>query len=218
MSLQISNAEAWIAQKAPAQALDYLSNAVDALNKTAVEKNIVFKEKKVKDQVLEKETEDVNAVDNAVENTAEVETEEVVEIEEVVTKEDSEEGNADANDILAVIQKGISDAVLVALKEYNDTVVAPLQAQLAELASAKNDTVEKSYSGLQNVFFGASDFMPAAAVSAMIKKEFGVQNEQAGDIEVTPEKVEKAKTVVKEKAEVVNKSAAGDPNNLLAGF
>jgi hypothetical protein len=67
---------------------------------------------------------------------------------------------------------------------------------------------------MENVFFGASDFMPAAAVAEMLKKEFGGSNssEQAGDVVV--ENVEQLETIVKEK----KVTTAGDPANVLAGF
>jgi len=55
--------------------------------------------------------------------------------------------------------------------------------------------------------------MPAAAVSAAMKKEFGVvEKQEVGEVIVSQEEI--AKTAVTEKT--VTKSY--DPNNVLAGF
>jgi hypothetical protein len=144
-------------------------------------------------------------------------TEEVV-AEPVVTETPSATTEPTPVDMMAVIQKGIADAIVTALKDYNSAVVAPLQAQIAELSAKANTpqapVVQKAYNQMENVFFGASDFMPAAAVAEMLKKEFGGSNssEQAGDVVV--ENVEQLETIVKEK----KVTTAGDPANVLAGF
>ena len=197
--LHTSKSAQWIKQGAPEQALSFLGETVDKLNDIAVEKQIVFKgtdemENEVKTEVTPEVTEPV---------AEETKTEEVK--EEVVTKEEP--------NVMEVIQKGIVDSISVALKEYNDTVIAPLQAQIAELQASLKAPVTKEYGS--NVFFGANEFMPAAAVAAMIKKEFNLNTDtpaKTGDVEVNPEEV---KTVVVKKeisAPVVDK------NNVLAGF
>lgn len=200
--LQTSKSEQWIKQGAPEQALSFLGEAVTKLNDIAVEKQIVFKG----NDEMENNVEEVKTEAIATE-TVVIETQEP---EKTVTKE-TQEPNA-----LEVIQKGISDAIVIALKEYNDSVVAPLQAQIAELKASMVTApakVEKSFS-FENVFIGANEFMPAAAVAEMIKKEFNLagQTEQKGDVVVKD--IEKVETVVvkKEIAPTVDKS------NVLAGF
>lgn len=209
--LQVNKRSQWIQQGAPEQALEFLGNAVDSLNSIAVEKQIIFKG----EDVME---ENVAVVENAevvTENTQP--TEEVV-AEPVVTETPSATTEQTPVDMMAVIQKGIADAIVTALKDYNSAVVAPLQAQIAELSAKANTpqapVVQKAYNQMENVFFGASDFMPAAAVAEMLKKEFGGSNssEQTGDVVV--ENVEQLETIVKEK----KVTTAGDPANVLAGF
>jgi hypothetical protein len=211
--LQVSKRDKWIQQGAPEQALDFLGNAVDSLNSIAVEKQIIFKG----EDVMEENVAVVENTEVVTENTQP--TEEVV-AEPVVTETPSATTEPTPVDMMAVIQKGIADAIVTALKDYNSAVVAPLQAQIAEMSAKLNETekgkptIQKSFSQMENVFFGASDFMPAAAVAEMLKKEFGVSNssEQVGDVVV--ENVEKLETIVKEK----KVTTAGDPANVLAGF
>jgi len=210
-SLQVSKRNKWIQQGAPEQALEFLGNTVDSLNAIAVEKQIIFKG----EDVMEENVAVVDNTEVVTENTQP--TEEVV-AEPVVTDTPSAATEQAPVDMMAVIQKGIADAIVTALKDYNSAVVAPLQAQIAELSAKANaeptPVVQKAYNQMENVFFGASDFMPAAAVAEMLKKEFGVSNssEQVGDVVV--ENVEKLETIVKEK----KVTTAGDPANVLAGF
>lgn len=209
--LNVKKANDWINQGAPEQALDFLGKAVDTLNQTAIEKNIIFKgvenvevKDEVKSEVVVEET-------TTKEKVEEVQTEAVTEVVAETPTTNTQEN------FMEVIQKGITDAVLVALKEYNESVVSPLQAKLAELEAkfepVATDTTTKSYARFQNVFLNASDFMPAAAVSAAMKKEFGVvEKQEVGEVVVSQEEI--AKTAVTEKT--VTKSY--DPNNVLAGF
>jgi len=209
--LQVNKRSQWIQQGAPEQALEFLGNAVDSLNSIAVEKQIIFKG----EDVMEENVAVVENTEVVTENTQP--TEEVV-AEPVVTETPSATTEPTPVDMMAVIQKGIADAIVTALKDYNSAVVAPLQAQIAELSAKANTpqapVVQKAYNQMENVFFGASDFMPAAAVAEMLKKEFGGSNssEQTGDVVV--ENVEKLETIVKEK----KVTTAGDPANVLAGF
>ena len=209
--LQVNKRSQWIQQGAPEQALEFLGNAVDSLNSIAVEKQIIFKG----EDVMEENVAVVENTEVVTENTQP--TEEVV-AEPVVTETPSATTEPTPVDMMAVIQKGIADAIVTALKDYNSAVVAPLQAQIAELSAKANTpqapVVQKAYNQMENVFFGASDFMPAAAVAEMLKKEFGVSNssEQTGDVVV--ENVEQLETIVKEK----KVTTAGDPANVLAGF
>lgn len=203
----MNKAQKWISKGAPVEAIDFLNKAVDGLHQIAVEKNIVFKGDEVmtNDNVAEVTANDVQATEETVETTS-TNTE--------VT--DTEPTNTEPN-IADVIQKGVAEAIVVALKEYNASVVAPLQAQVAELLSelkTSNKTVRKGFDGAQNVFFGASDFMPAAAVSAMLKKEFGSDNDTKSE-DIVVKDVEEVKTAVTEKK--VTKSV-GDTSNVLAGF
>lgn len=203
----MNKAQKWISKGAPVEAIDFLNKAVDGLHQIAVEKNIVFKGDEVmtNDNVTEVTANDVQATEETVETTS-TNTE--------VT--DTEPTNTEPN-IADVIQKGVAEAIVVALKEYNASVVAPLQAQVAELLSelkTSNKTVRKGFDGAQNVFFGASDFMPAAAVSAMLKKEFGSDNDTKSE-DIVVKDVEEVKTAVTEKK--VTKSV-GDTSNVLAGF
>ena len=209
--LQVNKRSQWIQQGAPEQALEFLGNAVDSLNSIAVEKQIIFKG----EDVMEENVAVVENTEVVTENTQP--TEEVV-AEPVVTETPSATTEPTPVDMMAVIQKGIADAIVTALKDYNSAVVAPLQAQIAELSAKANTpqapVVQKAYNQMENVFFGASDFMPAAAVAEMLKKEFGGSNssEQVGDVVV--ENVEQLETIVKEK----KVTTAGDPANVLAGF
>jgi len=209
--LQVNKRSQWIQQGAPEQALEFLGNAVDSLNSIAVEKQIIFKG----EDVMEENVAVVENTEVVTENTQP--TEEVV-AEPVVTETPSATTEPTPVDMMAVIQKGIADAIVTALKDYNSAVVAPLQAQIAELSAKANTpqapVVQKAYNQMENVFFGASDFMPAAAVAEMLKKEFGGSNssEQTGDVVV--ENVEQLETIVKEK----KVTTAGDPANVLAGF
>ena len=209
--LQVNKRSQWIQQGAPEQALEFLGNAVDSLNSIAVEKQIIFKG----EDVMEENVAVVENTEVVAENTQP--TEEVV-AEPVVTETPSATTEQTPVDMMAVIQKGIADAIVTALKDYNSAVVAPLQAQIAELSAKANTpqapVVQKAYNQMENVFFGASDFMPAAAVAEMLKKEFGgsESSEQTGDVVV--EDVEKLETIVKEK----KVTTAGDPANVLAGF
>ena len=209
--LQVSKRDKWIQQGAPEQALEFLGNAVDSLNSIAVEKQIIFKG----EDVMEENVAVVDNTEVVTENTQP--TEEVV-AEPVVTETPSATTEPTPVDMMAVIQKGIADAIVTALKDYNSAVVAPLQAQIAELSAKANTpqapVVQKAYNQMENVFFGASDFMPAAAVAEMLRKEFGGSNssEQTGDVVV--ENVEQLETIVKEK----KVTTAGDPANVLAGF
>lgn len=210
-SLQVSKRNKWIQQGAPEQALEFLGNTVDSLNAIAVEKQIIFKG----EDVMEENVAVVDNTEVVTENTQP--TEEVV-AEPVVTDTPSAATEPTPVDMMAVIQKGIADAIVTALKDYNSAVVAPLQAQIAELSAKANaeptPVVQKAYNQMENVFFGASDFMPAAAVAEMLRKEFGGSNssEQVGDVVV--ENVEKLETIVKEK----KVTTASDPANVLAGF
>jgi hypothetical protein len=209
--LQVNKRNKWIQQGAPEQALEFLGNTVDSLNAIAVEKQIIFKG----EDVMEENVAVVDNTEVVTENTQP--TEEVV-AEPVVTDTPSAATEQAPVDMMAVIQKGIADAIVTALKDYNSAVVAPLQAQIAELSAKANaeptPVVQKAYNQMENVFFGASDFMPAAAVAEMLKKEFGGSNssEQVGDVVV--ENVEKLETIVKEK----KVTTASDPANVLAGF
>ena len=209
--LQVNKRSQWIQQGAPEQALEFLGNAVESLNSIAVEKQIIFKG----EDVMEENVAVVENIEVVTEHTQP--TEEVV-AEPVVTETPSATTEPTPVDMMAVIQKGIADAIVTALKDYNSAVVAPLQAQIAELSAKANTpqapVVQKAYNQMENVFFGASDFMPAAAVAEMLKKEFGGSNssEQTGDVVV--EDVEKLETIVKEK----KVTTAGDPANVLAGF
>jgi len=198
--LQASKSEKWISQGAPKEALEFLGNTVTQLNDIAVEKQIVFKGNDEMDN-------------NEVVNTEEVKTETPVTetVTETVTKE-----VPDTN-VFEVIQKGIVDSITVALKEYNDSVIAPLQAQIAELKASlatPQDAVKKGFN-FENVFIGANEFMPSAAVAAMMKKEFNLSNAKSevasGDVVVEPQKVETV-VVKKEVTTPVDKS------NVLAGF
>lgn len=125
--LNVKKANDWINQGAPEQALDFLGKAVDTLNQTAIEKNIIFKgveNVEVKEEVKnETVTEEVVTKEETVVAQTETATEVVTETPTANTQEN----------FMEVIQKGITDAVLVALKEYNESVVSPLQAKLAEL-------------------------------------------------------------------------------------
>lgn len=209
--LQVNKRSQWIQQGAPEQALEFLGNAVDSLNSIAVEKQIIFKG----EDVME---ENVAVVENTEVVTESTQPTEEVVAESVVTETPSATTEPTPVDMMAVIQKGIADAIVTALKDYNSAVVAPLQAQIAELSAKANTpqapVVQKAYNQMENVFFGASDFMPAAAVAEMLKKEFGGSNssEQTGDVVV--ENVEQLETIVKEK----KVTTAGDPANVLAGF
>lgn len=201
----MTKAQKWIAKGAPTEAVEFLNKAVDGLHQIAVEKNIVFKgDEEVMSEVKTEvqAVEETQNVDNVVEETTTTET--------TVTTDEPQPSVAE------VLQKGVADAIMVALKEYNTAVVAPLQAQVAELISELkqgNGKVQKSFEGAQNVFFGASDFMPAAAVSAMLKKEFGSEAEaKAGDVVV---KDIKETQVVTEKK--ITKSVS-DSSNVLADF
>lgn len=240
--LQIKKREEWIKKGAPQEALEFLGQAVDSLHTVAVEKNIVFKEKedempnqKEKTEEVKEETQDTTETPTtespAQEPPADATPEDVSksgtrspgdnparEQSESVTP-DNPAPTAQAS-VAEVIQKGIATAIVVALKEYNDSVVAPLQAQLAELQTKlvkSEPTVTKA--APDNVFAGfmnASDFLPSAAVAEMIKKQFGTSTtEKAGDVVVKEEKVEEVKTAITAK-EVTTKNF--DPNNVLAGF
>jgi hypothetical protein len=209
--LQTKKAADWIKNGAPAQALDFLGAAVDTLHNVAVEKQIVFKEK-------ENEMENVVVADAQVETPVAVVEEKNEEVEVAVVTETPVAVTpvAEQPNVMEVLQKGISQAIVVALKEYNDAVVAPLQASLAEL-NAKiqaQPTTLKNYAYADNVFAGASDFMPSAAVAAMIQKEFGsTSTGQVGDV-VAPQ-IEEVKTAVTEK-QVTTKNY--DASNVFADF
>lgn len=209
--LQVNKREQWIKQGAPEQALEFLGNTVDALNTVAIEKQIVFKGEDVMAEDIVAEV-----VDTEVVNTEEtVPTDTPTEVVPEQTSTSQEPVN-----MMEVIQKGIVDAVQVALKEYNASVVVPLQAQLAEMTAKFSvtekgkPTIQKGFSQMENVFFGASDFMPAAAVAEMLKKEFGSNSTQTANTDVVVENVETLDTVVKEK----KVTAGNDSSNVLAGF
>lgn len=209
--LQVNKREQWIKQGAPEQALEFLGNTVDALNTVAIEKQIVFKGEDVMAEDIVAEV-----VDTEVVNTEEtVPTDTPTEVVPEQTSTSQEPVN-----MMEVIQKGIVDAVQVALKEYNASVVVPLQAQLAEMTAKLSETekgkptIQKGFSQMENVFFGASDFMPAAAVAEMLKKEYGGNAEQTAKTDVVVENVETLDTVVKEK----KVTTGNESSNVLAGF
>lgn len=208
--LQVTKRENWIKQGAPEQALNFLDAAVEKLSDFAVEKQIIFKGE-------DGMTNDEVVVENG--TVTEVANTEVVETPAAETPEPTQTEEVKNVDLLAVIQKGIVDAVEIALKEYNSTVVAPLQAQLSELSASVSNRgqapVVKGFSNVENVFFGASDFMPASAVAAMLKKNFGGQSaETITKEDLVVEDVEKVETVVKEKKVTAGPTEA----NILAGF
>lgn len=236
--LDVSKADTWIKQGAPAQALDFLGEAVTGLSQKAMKDNIIFKENKMaKKTVTEKEVEEELIV-------PETEPEEEVPAEiadEDVTKEvapstpsvnDSDTGpttdtpattpadttpntTGDSATMMKAFQDGVAEAIVVALKQYHTDIVVPMQAQIAELTAPSQEQVRKNFSMVENVFMNASDFMPADAVSAMLKKEFGITETQVGDKVATEQEIEASTTVVKEKQ--VTKSQ-GDDGNLLSGF
>lgn len=211
--LQVSKRDKWIQQGAPEQALEFLGNAVDSLNSVAIEKQIVFKGEDV--MAEEMVAEPTNAEVVPTEPEVQTEPEVVSDVQTEPTSNTQEPVN-----MMEVIQKGIVDAVQVALKEYNASVVAPLQAQLAEMTAKFSETekgkptIQKGFNQMENVFFGASDFMPAAAVAEMLKKEFGGNTEQTAKTDVVVENVEALETVVKEK----KVTTGNESSNVLAGF
>lgn len=199
MNLKTIQAKKWLEQNVPEQALTFLEAQVSALTEKAASEKIMFKGK-------------VEMTENEI-NTA---TEPVVEpvATEAVVEKTIENEAPDIAQTLKSFQDGIAQSIVVALKEYHQTVVNPLLTEIeslkTEIATRKNF---KQEANLMNVFYGASDFMPAAAVSELMKKEFGVASSSNGDIVATPEDVKH--TIVKEKQVTEAPSNSG---NMLAGF
>lgn len=194
----------WIAQNAPKEAISFLSNTVESLTKEAQDKGILFKGKEEMETEVVKEVTESAAEEVAVEPVVEEAAVEPV-VETVVEQES----------VAAIIQKGVAEAIVVALKEYHVSTIAPLMAELAELKQKPQPTIQKEYGTLSNIFMTASDFMPAAAVSALLKKEFNITNTQSGDVVVSDAQIEKSTTIVKEKKVTENKF---DSSNVLSGF
>jgi len=237
--LDIKTSDKWIKQGAPAQALDFLGAAVDGLSQKAVQDKIVFKgkdtevatnksvTKEVEEPVIVPiEVEEVDDETETVEAPAEIADEDVTKDVPATSPAITPDSPATPEIVPATTPSGeaitmkafetaVATAIVVALKQFNDDVVAPLQAQIAEIVAGKTVT-NKGTTMLENVFMNASDFMPAAAVSAMLKKEFGSGDKtQAGDIVATDAEVAQEATVVK--AKKVTKSI-GEDGNVLSGF
>lgn len=235
-TLNVSKSDTWIMQGAPAQALEFLGEAVNGLSQKAMKENIVFKEKSMAKKTVTKEKEieeEVSVIvpDEEEETPAAITEEDVTEDATPSTPSvnDSDTGpttdtpattptttpGASEASIMKAFQDGVAEAIVSALKQYHTDIVVPMQAQMAELTAPSQPKMNKQYSMVENVFLNASDFMPAAAVSAMLKKEFGTEAVQAGDKTATAEEIEESTTIVKEKK--VTKSQ-GDDGNLLSGF
>lgn len=234
-------AEQWVKKGAPEQALDFLGAAVDTLSKQAIREERIYKEKDMNEQATavdeevkdKKKEEEVTPVEIAPEDVTKSVPAKTPSVNDSVPGTDTDtpatpstpstpattpgaEGS-DTVTLMKQFEKGVADAILTAFKQYHEEVTAPMAAEIAELKSANVATVQKSVSPfamVENVFMNASDFMPSAAVSAMLKKEFG-GNAQSGDITVTTEVLEASPTIVKEQK--ITKSVGGD-DNVFAGF
>lgn len=156
----------WLQKGGSAEALTFIENVVGQLHTKALNEGIVHKSatEEVATEVLTEEVETETLV-------ADIE-DEVAEVAEVVTEAvapvATETKAATQIDFAAVL----TETIFAAQKQYHETVVAPLVAELKSLKDALTQTEVKS-TGLFS--FDMSSLLPSAAVASRIQKEFGAK-------------------------------------------
>lgn len=240
--LKVKRADAWIQQGAPKEALSFLEASVDKLSKQAIKEERIYKESDMNQEELLAEDTNKKKVEETEEEKVE-ETPAVVTEEDVTTgipakspsMNDSVPATTDTpttpgtpatpattpsgeNQLMKAFEEKIASAIVTAIKEYHESVIAPeFAARSAEKAEA---TVSKSvspYAIVENVFAGASDFMPSAAVSALLKKEFNVTQTPAVDEKtISKEALDTSETKVT--SQKVTKGIGNNGGNLLESF
>ena len=199
MKLVNESQKEWLEKGGSAEALTFIDTVVNQLHTKAVSEGIVYKateEEVVAEAVAEEVVADV--VETEVPATEAVVTE-VTETPVAETK--STDTHAVSQVDFAAI---LTETIFAAQKQYHETVIAPLVAEIKSLKAELTKTETKS-SGLFS--FDMSSLLPSAAVASRIQKEFGTT--------VVPEiKGEPVNAPAITKKEVVMPS----DGNLLANF
>lgn len=174
--------EAWLKSGAPTEALDFLSNVTEKMSKKAKDENRLFKEFESDGAMNE---ENVGAIDINPVNSEVVEeiptATETVPVEEasetggqVADEPTGEVGEVDQmKQFLGQISDYISKSIVSALSEYHSTVATPA----IEQAIQKNLAVKQPEKATQLGSFTVTDFLPPAALSQMLAKEFNITND-----------------------------------------
>lgn len=202
MSLKLANKsqKEWLEKGGVEDALSVVGDMVTQMSQKAAEEGISFKE--VNESELQAEDDEI--VEEEIENS-ETEEKSETEVEDVSVDNATEE--VETEEVVEEINltEVISQAAVEAVKQYHESVVAPLVAELKAL----KETVTKQKTQKFNVFT-ASDLLPPAAVASAIKKEFGI----ADDTEVKGENDSDEEDIVTE----VELEAKPNELGLLADF
>jgi|SRR5690606_17110305 hypothetical protein len=187
----------WLEKGGSSEALAFIDTVVGNLHTKAVAEGIVHKE--LTDEV---------ATEEVVSETTETE---VVVTDETSTEATNASSEVETTEVVTETQPTIDMATIItetifaAQKQYHETVVAPILAELKALKTA-NAKVEQKQATVFS--WDLSNMLPAAAVASRIQKEFGTSPAQ----EVNGEAVEGAAITKKEVAAPVTEG------NLLGNF
>lgn len=237
--LQINKdkAEEWVKSGAPNNALGYLGETVKSMSNFALENDVLHKSDD--DEGVEGTTADETA-DEAEDTTKDADKQSEDDTKTEGSNDettDAEEGTNDdvdksANDeiapgdVMAVLNKSITDTVSAAIAAYHEEVVVPLEKQLAALksvgtassveegANAASDE-EETHGGddavatTKSLFaaFMSEDFLPSAAMTATIKEQYAKAASKDTDETVSDEEAANA-------AENVDKSLGNDEGSV----
>ncbi len=176
MKLVNDSQKEWLEKGGSSEALTFIETVVSGLHTKAVNEGIIHKE--VSEEVVAAEAEEVATEAESVTEEVAVETEVVTEEVAAAVVEPVAETKAAPQLDMATI---LTETIFAAQKQYHDSVVAPLLAEIKALKSAQVETKSQS----QGLFsFDMSSLLPAAAVASRIQKEFGTT--QATEVKGEP--------------------------------
>jgi len=201
----------WLAD-GPEEALEQLGFLVKSFDETAATEEIAYKD------ADETSDEEVLQTDEVADEEDVTEVDEETKEESTKQEDESEENGGDSVEE-DVDEKEVSnvsfEAILIktvdaALNTYHDTVIAPLLTKIAELEGivSSSKTI-----GHKNIFEMDNDFLPAAAVTALVKERYGKEEGIIGD-EVSDDEVKD----VTETLESNTPSGSDDSGHLLSGL
>ena len=221
LNVRTEKIKQWLDDGAPAEALEQLGELVKSFSTNAAEEEIAYKD--AESPTDPEETEEVEAVKSSEEGISndedasggsEVSEDPLAEGGEELTSTEGMDESASEDASKSVASQSL-ETVLVktvdaALTTYHDTVVKPLLDKIEELEiNILNTTKGKTVSNL----FDMDDFLPAAAVTALVKERYGVSETIDGDT-VSDEEIETANQDLESEA----KSVSNDSTNLLSGL
>lgn len=201
MSLQIidDKKKEFLDTGAPEAVADFLDSTVEQLHEKALTEGTMYKEADVQEDEEVTVDEDASPDANVVEeNSGEEESVEPTVAEDTVEKSTSDPTTMEA------LAKTIQDGIQAGIQAYHDTVVSPLQTELATLKKAYNSVPSKQL--LENAIL-----LPPAAIADAIRKEYGQEQSVDEDVIATDSDVEATIANTHDKSE-------SDSGNLLADF